>query len=49
MIREQIISQKFESPINLDGGCVYKDRNGYGCLFALNLQERKLIEVKNID
>lgn len=49
MTREQIISQKFESPINLDGGCVYKDRNGYGSLFALNFHDRKLIEVKNID
>lgn len=47
--REQIISQKFESPLNLDGGCVFKKREGYGSLFALNYHERKLIEVKNID
>jgi serine/threonine protein phosphatase 1 len=47
--REIIISQKFESPINIDGGCVYKHISGYGSLFALNYYERKLIEVKNID
>lgn len=46
---EQLISQKFESPINLDGGCFLKDIDGYGNLFALNFYERKLIEVKNID
>ena len=47
--RDQLISQKFESPINLDGGCVYKDRIGFGSLFALNFHDRKLIEVKSID
>ncbi len=46
---EYIISQKFESPINLDGGCVFKNIEGYGSLFALNFNEKKLIEVKNID
>ena len=47
--REHIISQKFESPINIDGGCVFKDREGFGSLFALNFNEKKLIEVWNID
>lgn len=47
--RDIIISQNFESPLNLDGGCVFKDKEGYGSLFALNFNERKLIEVKNID
>jgi serine/threonine protein phosphatase 1 len=47
--RDVIISQNFESHLNLDGGCVFKDKEGYGSLFALNFHERKLIEVKNID
>ena len=44
-----IISQPFKSPLNLDGGCVYKNNIGYGSLFALNYYERKLIEVINIE
>lgn len=47
--REVILSQKFESPYNLDGGCVFKKRMDAGILFALNFYERQLIEVKNID
>jgi serine/threonine protein phosphatase 1 len=47
--REQILAQRFESPINIDGGCVFKHIKGYGSLFALNFYERKLIEVRNID
>jgi serine/threonine protein phosphatase 1 len=47
--REYVISQKLESPVNLDGGCVFKDRAGYGSLFALNFYEKKFIEVYNID
>lgn len=47
--RNFIITQPFQSPINLDGGCVFKHKEGYGSLFALNFFERKLIEVKNID
>jgi hypothetical protein len=43
------ISQPFESPFNLDGGCVFKNEPGYGSLFALNFYEKKLIEVRNID
>jgi serine/threonine protein phosphatase 1 len=47
--RDYIISQPFQSPLNLDGGCVFKHKDGFGNLFALNFFERKLIEVKNID
>lgn len=47
--KEDIKMQKFESPINLDGGCVFKSMEGFGSLFALNFYERKLIEVENID
>jgi serine/threonine protein phosphatase 1 len=47
--RDQIISQQFESPYNLDGGCVFKNKEEYGSLFALNFHDRTLLEVKNID
>ncbi|MGB3227103.1 MAG: hypothetical protein WBB02_03940 [Saprospiraceae bacterium] len=47
--REVILSQKFKSPYNLDGGCVFKKRLDAGILFALNFYERQLIEVINID
>ena len=47
--RSFVIAQKFESPLNIDGGCVFKNREGFGSLFALNFHERKLIEVRNID
>jgi len=49
MRKEDIKMQKFESPINLDGGCVFNQKEGYGSLFALSFYERKLIEVRNID
>jgi serine/threonine protein phosphatase 1 len=44
-----IKSQRFESPLNVDGGCVYKNNEGMGSLFAFNFYERNFIEVKNID
>ncbi|GAB1447457.1 metallophosphoesterase family protein [Bacteroidota bacterium] len=47
--REFILSQPFQSPVNLDGGCVYKGREGMGSLFALNFNERTFLEVENID
>ena len=49
MKRGQILSQPFDSPINLDGGCVYKNKTEYGGLFALNFYEKKLLEIKNSD
>ncbi len=47
--RDYILSQKFESPFNLDGGCVFKNVEGLGHLFALNFTEEKLIDTVNID
>jgi len=44
-----IISQKFESPLNIDGGCVFKHKVGYGNLYDLNFTERNFIATKNID
>ena len=44
-----IKSQRFESPLNVDGGCVYKYNEGLGSLFAFDFYERKFIEVRNID
>ncbi len=50
--RDFIISQMFESPlniVNIDGGCVFKHKEGFGNLYALNFTDRKLIETRNID
>ena len=47
--RDFILLQQFESPFNLDGGCVFKHKEGYGSLFALNFYEKKLIKLENID
>lgn len=34
--------------INIDGGCVYKDKKGMGNLIAISLPEKEFIVVKNI-
>ena len=44
-----ILAQKGKKVINLDGGCVYKQREGLGNLVALNVLEREFIVVRNID
>lgn len=44
-----IRSQKTEGVVNLDGGCVYKSKEGLGNLFALDFTTGKFLEVKNID
>jgi serine/threonine protein phosphatase 1 len=49
MVRDDILSQKFESPLNIDGGCVYKYNEGMGNLFAFDFFGREFIEAKNID
>jgi serine/threonine protein phosphatase 1 len=47
--RDLLLAQKFESPLNLDGGCVYRGFTGKGSLFALDFYARNFVEVKNID
>lgn len=49
MNRDYILSQPFEGSFNLDGGCVYKHKKGFGSLFALNFYEKKLIEQENVE
>jgi serine/threonine protein phosphatase 1 len=44
-ISEQLNTNK----INIDAGCVYGNRNGYGYLAGLLLPQRELIVQKNID
>ena len=46
---DTILAQEGKNVINLDGGCVYKQRDGLGNLIALNVTERKFIVVKNLD
>ncbi len=43
-----LINQKNCNKINIDGGCVYDYKPGYGYLIALQLPEMKIIELKNI-
>ncbi len=45
----ELKSQDLKRNINIDGGCVYKDIQGMGSLFALNLTDMEWLEVKNID
>jgi len=44
-----IPTQKGSQVINIDGGCVYKWRPGYGHLFALEVNGMEFISVKNKD
>lgn len=44
-----ILSQPFESPFNIDGGCVYKEYPEYGNLVALNVSEKKVLMVRNAE
>ncbi len=44
-----IPTQKESNVINLDGGCVYSWRPGFGYLFALEVQSREFISIKNTD
>lgn len=44
-----ILKQQGKSAINIDGGCVFKQRADLGNLIALNVTEGKLIVVRNID
>ncbi|MEO8149239.1 MAG: metallophosphoesterase [Bacteroidia bacterium] len=47
--KDFILNQKIENAVNIDAGCVFNDRKGYGSLIALNLTERKFIAVKNCE
>ena len=42
-------TQKNKRVIDIDAGCVYKTREGYGYLYALCLPEQEFIGVQNID
>jgi hypothetical protein len=44
-----LLAQKFESPLNLDGGCVYRGFSGKGNLYALDFYTQSFKEVRNID
>lgn len=47
--RDALLAQPFENIIDIDGGCVFKERTGYGSLFALNFFEKHFLEMRNID
>lgn len=44
-----ILSQSNQGAINIDGGCVYKDRKGFGNLIAYELTEDKFLYTRNMD
>jgi len=44
-----ILSQVNSDVINIDAGCVYNYREGFGNLVALDVNERKIISVRNVD
>jgi serine/threonine protein phosphatase 1 len=46
---ESVLAQLPGNNINIDGGCVYSYRKGYGNLVALTLPVMKLTYCKNID
>lgn len=46
---DYIKNQDFIGAINLDGGCVYTNKEGCGSLFALDFYARNFIEVENLD
>lgn len=45
----RILNQAGESVIDIDGGCVFKNREGLGNLVAFNLLMENFIFVKNVD
>ena len=47
--RNLLLSQKVNSAVNIDGGCVYKHIEGYGSLFALDYYGKRFIEARNVD
>jgi len=46
---DSILAQDGRKVINIDGGCVYKQREGLGNLIGLNVLEHKFIVVGNVD
>lgn len=47
--KEYILAQKSEGVINLDGGCVYKNHQGLGNLFAFNFTNHQFVFTQNMD
>ena len=46
---ESMYKQLNTNKINIDGGCVYNNKPGFGNLIALSLPNTKLIPLRNID
>ncbi len=44
-----IVSQDMENVVNIDGGCVFRRRQGMGNLVAFNFTEKQLLFEPNID
>ena len=46
---KELLKQSNPNKMNIDGGCVYNYKPGYGFLIALQLPEMRVIEVRNVD
>jgi serine/threonine protein phosphatase 1 len=46
---KEVINPESEDVINIDSGCVYRDRPGQGYLTAINLTDEEWIAVKNCE
>ena len=46
---ESVFKQVNPNKVNIDGGCVYIDKSGFGNLIALSLPDMKLIVIKNVE
>jgi serine/threonine protein phosphatase 1 len=46
---ESLCKQLNPNKVNIDGGCVYNHKSGFGNLIALELPDMKLIPIRNID
>jgi serine/threonine protein phosphatase 1 len=46
---KMLMRQSKPDKINIDGGCVYNDKSGYGNLIALSLPDMKFTAIRNIE
>ncbi len=46
---KEVVNPKSEDVLNIDSGCVYRDRPGHGYLTAINLTDKEWIAVGNCE
>ncbi|MCO6498141.1 MAG: serine/threonine protein phosphatase [Chitinophagaceae bacterium] len=45
----EILNQELKGSVNIDGGCIFRNRSGMGHLVALDVKEGEFIYTENID